>query len=89
MRAIGTFKFVRCMRGNGLDTHRFCEILLMGSVPVVDHSPLDDLYTRFPCVFVDEDRTKFEWNAEKYNAFLDMFWLTSSNDQYVIKPAFQ
>lgn len=78
MREISKYKFVRCMRGNGLDTHRFCEILLMGSVPVIDHSPLDDLYTHFPCVFVEDDRNSFTWNEAKYEAFLDMFWLRSS-----------
>jgi hypothetical protein len=80
MREIGKFKFVRCMRGNGLDTHRFCEILLMGSVPVVDHSPLDDLYNQFPCVFVDEDRSTFVWDDQKYDEFLGMFWLVRRNE---------
>ena len=82
MKEIGKYKFVRCVRGNGLDTHRFCEILLMGSVPVIDHSPLDDLYSQFPCKFVGED---FVWNDSKYTAFLDMFWLTCSNQQNIIK----
>lgn len=77
MKEIANYKFVRCMRGNGLDTHRFCEILLMGSVPVVDHSPLDDLYSQFPCVFVGDDTTSFVWDDTKYKAFLDMFWVTS------------
>lgn len=75
MNEIGKYKFVRCVRGNGLDTHRFCEILLMGSVPVIDHSPLDDLYSQFPCVFIDEDRSSFVWDESKYQSFLDMFWL--------------
>lgn len=79
MRAIDAHKFVVSMRGNGLDTHRFSEILLMGSVPVVETSPLDDLYSQFPCVIVksfDEiDTSTFEWNEDKYQAFLDMFWL--------------
>lgn len=75
MRELNRYKFVRCQRGNGLDTHRFCEILLMGSVPVVDHGPLDDLYSQFPCVFSDEDASSFVWNDGKYQAFLDMFWL--------------
>jgi hypothetical protein len=79
MREIGKYKFVVNMRGNGLDTHRFCEILLMGSVPVVEHSGLDDLYSQFPCVIVDSfsniDISSFVWDASKYEAFLDMFWL--------------
>ena len=75
MNEISKYKFVRCMRGNGLDTHRFSEILLMGSVPVIDHSPLDDLYTQFPCLFVDDDISEFVWDESKYRSFIDMFWL--------------
>jgi len=79
MRAIGGHKFVVSMRGNGLDTHRFSEILLMGSVPVVLHSELDDLYEQFPCLFVDSfdeiNTNGFIWDDSKYERFLDMFWL--------------
>jgi hypothetical protein len=78
MTAIGHHKFVVCMRGNGLDTHRFSEILLMGSVPLVLTSPLDDLYSQFPCLIVesydDVDTSTFVWDLEKYNRFLRMFW---------------
>ena len=89
MREIGKSAFVRCMRGNGLDTHRFCEILLMGSGPVIDHSPLDDLYSQFPCSFVGEDRSHFVWDDAKYTAFLDMFWLVPRNEEDIIKTALQ
>lgn len=79
MREIGKHKYVVCMRGNGMDTHRFSEVLLMGSVPVVESSPLDDLYSQFPCIIVDSfdqiDITKFVWDDAKYEKFLDMFWL--------------
>jgi hypothetical protein len=83
MRAIGSHKFVVCMRGNGLDTHRVCETLLMGSVPVILHSVLDDMYSQFPCLLVDSfesiDTSTFTWDEDKYQQFLNMFWL---------KPAF-
>ena len=85
MKEIGKHKFVRCMRGNGLDTHRFSEILLMGSVPVVDHSPLDDLYSQFPCMFNGDDVASFVWDETKYRAFLDMFWLTPCDEKNIIK----
>lgn len=79
MREISAHKFVVCMRGNGLDTHRFCEILVMGSVPIVQRSGLDDMYSQFPCIFVDSfdeiDTRHFEWDESKYQAFLDVFWL--------------
>jgi hypothetical protein len=47
------YKFVLCPRGNGIDTHRFCEILLMGSVPIVERNGLTDLYEKFPCIIVE------------------------------------
>ena len=79
MTEIGKHKFVVSMRGNGLDTHRVCEILLMGSVPVLLHSGLDDMYQRFPCLLVDSfeqiDTTRFTWDPVKYENFLDVFWM--------------
>ena len=79
MTEIGKHKFVISMRGNGVDTHRVCEILLMGSVPVILHSGLDDMYERFPCLLVDSfdqiDTTNFAWDPVKYEQFLDVFWM--------------
>lgn len=79
MNAIGRHKFVVCKRGNGLDTHRICETLLMGSVPVVEHSGLDDMYSQWPCLIVDSfdsiDTSDFVFDESKYSLFLDVFWL--------------
>jgi hypothetical protein len=79
MTELGKHKFVVSMRGNGLDTHRVCEILLMGSVPVLLHSGLDDMYERFPCLLVDSfeqiNTTGFTWDPVKYENFLDFFWM--------------
>jgi len=82
MNEISKSRFVVCMRGNGIDTHRFCEVLLMGSVPIVLHSGLDDLYSTFPCVILDSfdaiDIHTFVWDDAKYEAFVDAFWLRNS-----------
>ncbi len=40
--------------GNGLDCHRTWEALLLGSIPVVLRSPLDDLFAELPVVIVDD-----------------------------------
>lgn len=37
-------KFVLCPRGNGLDTHRYYETVLMGAIPIVESSTLDSIY---------------------------------------------
>jgi hypothetical protein len=41
---MGNSKFVLCPRGNGRDTHRFSESILMGSVPVVEDSILSPVF---------------------------------------------
>ena len=40
--------------GAGLDCHRTWESLLLGSIPVVLRSPLDELFARLPAVIVDD-----------------------------------
>jgi hypothetical protein len=76
LNKINDYKFVLCPRGNGIDTHRFCEILLMGSVPIVERNGMSDLYEKFPCIIVDHFNSitfellqKFMFNIEKYNLF--------------------
>lgn len=82
MVALGEHKFVVCQRGNGVDTHRVCEVLLMGSVPVLRHSGLDDMYSEWPCLFVDSftsiDTSGFVFDESKYRSFLEMFWIGDS-----------
>lgn len=79
LREISKYKFVICERGNGIDTHRVYEALLMGSVPVVRHCELDDMYSQWPVLMVDDlanvDTSGFEWSDERYEAFLDVIFL--------------
>ena len=53
MNELNKYKFILSPRGNGIDTHRFWEILLVGSVPIVETSGLDSLYSKFPCIIVN------------------------------------
>ena len=48
------FAFTLSPAGAGLDCHRTWEALLLGSIPVVLRSPLDELFTRLPVVIVDD-----------------------------------
>jgi len=86
MNELNNHKFVVCMRGNGIDTHRFCEALVMECVPIVLQSELDDMYEQFPCLIVDTfdniDVSKFTWSSEKYECFLDTFWIRKT-DSYL------
>ena len=48
-------KFCLCVHGGGMDPcPRFFEAIIHGSIPVIQHSPLDKLYSIFPVVYIDE-----------------------------------
>jgi len=86
LKKINNYKFVLCPRGNGLDTHRFCEILLMGSVPIVEKNGLSDLYKKFPCIIVDtfndinhELLKNFIFDIEKYKIFESYLFVDKIN----------
>ena len=53
IKKLNDYKFVLCPRGKGTDTHRFWEILLVGSVPIVEKNGLSDLYSQFPCIILN------------------------------------
>ena len=44
MKQIGNSKYVLCPRGNGLDTHRYYETILMGSIPIVENSTIYSIF---------------------------------------------
>ena len=54
LRHMAAHRFVLCPAGNGLDTHRVWEALLVGSIPVTASSPMDALLRRLPVVIVDD-----------------------------------
>lgn len=70
-RAIGTYRYVACPFGHGLDTHRLWEVLRLGSIPVVTSSSLDRLFEghQLPAIIVDDwksvNETSFaQWNEQ-------------------------
>jgi uncharacterized membrane protein YgcG len=47
--------FVLCVHGGGLDpSPKAWETLLLGTIPIIQHSTLDDAYSQLPVVFVDD-----------------------------------
>ena len=49
-------KYVLCPRGNGLDTHRFYETVLMGAIPVVENSTLYPIQKETSVLILDNFR---------------------------------
>ena len=81
MNTIHKYKFVLSPRGRGTDTHRFWEILLMGSIPVVESSGLDDLYNKFPCIIVNSFK---EINKELLDSYQFDFEKEKNIERYLI-----
>jgi len=54
LAALGDARYVICPRGNGLDTLRFWETLLVGAVPIVKSGPLDPLFRACGAIVVDD-----------------------------------
>lgn len=57
----GKFPFTACVHGSGIEpSPKAWEAVLIGSIPIVQHSTLDDGYERLPIVFVHEWKELFE-----------------------------
>jgi hypothetical protein len=70
------YAFVLSPHGNGLDCHRTWESLILGSIPIVKKSQLDELYVDLPVLIVNEwsdltqellDETIITFKNKKFN----------------------
>ena len=72
----GRYMFSICPHGNGLDTHRVWEDLVLGCIVIVKRSSLDPLYKGLPVVIVNDwsevttDQLK-KWAAQYGDVFND------------------
>jgi hypothetical protein len=75
MEEMPNFRFVLCPPGNGLDTHRVWEALLLGSFPIVIHSSLNPLYEDLPVLILNswQDLT-VELLEKSYADFQSKSW---------------
>ncbi|HSX13420.1 MAG TPA: hypothetical protein VLE96_03260 [Chlamydiales bacterium] len=62
----GQYAFSICPAGNGLDTHRTWEDLLLGCIVIVKTCPLDPLYKGLPVVIIKNWSEITEENLEKW-----------------------
>ena len=75
-------KFVLCPSGMGWDTYRHWEVLLMGSIPVMESSPgFDRTFTDLPVLIVSSfdkvtdsrDRTRSDISEQHHDQILYRF----------------
>ena len=77
-KLLQTYPFIICAHGGGLDPcPKVWEALCVGCIPIIKHSALDDVYSNFPVVFVDNwepntisQEKLLEWR-EKYSEYYD------------------
>ena len=86
-------------KGNGLDTHRYYETVLMGSIPVVENSTLYPIYKRTTSLIVVNFEnltmdmlekpliftTNFEFS--KKILFIDYWWNKIEEYRSFLKPS--
>ena len=46
--------FVLCPPGNGLDTHRTWEVLMLGKIPIIQNLPINSIFEKLPVWIVDD-----------------------------------
>lgn len=79
------YSFELCPEGNGLDTHRFYEALLLNTIPIVKRNSLESMYIQFPCVIVDNWNEITKENCIKWkNNLQDRI----ENEKYKLKLEF-
>ena len=72
---IARSKFVLSPRGAGLDCYRTWEALLLGSIPIVSNTTINELFKGLPVIIVDDWSTVTE-------EFLEQKWQEMSNKEY-------
>ena len=88
------YAFVISPFGNGLDTHRTWEALVLGCIPIVKTSPLDSLYTNLPVLIIsdwniinnellentiNDFKEKHEKGKFNYDKLLLKYWVNKIN----------
>lgn len=70
-------KFCLCIHGGGYDpSPKFFECILYGTIPIIQHSPLDDVYNKFPVIFIDElnkDTLSEDFLINKYEELREFY----------------
>ena len=71
MHTLSTYKFCVSPPGRGIDTHRCWEALMMGTIPLVIHTPFNYLLSNLPVIFVkDWDTITPEYLEKEYEIIL-------------------
>lgn len=77
IRELKQSKFCVCIHGGGYDPcPRFFECMLYGVIPIVQHSPLDDMLQKYPVVFIGDlnaDALSTDFLTAKYEELKEFY----------------
>lgn len=88
MHTLSSYKFSLAPPGRGIDTHRCWESLMVGTIPIVLSSPLNDLYNDLPVLVVEsydiitptylnEAYNNFRGRSYKFDKIYSNYWTKS------------
>ena len=69
LSVLSTYRFCMAPPGVGIDTHRTWECLMVGTIPILIHSPIDSMFDDLPVLFVDKEEIQHitvEYLNQKY-----------------------
>ena len=79
LSVLSTYRFCMSPPGNGIDCHRTWECLMVGTIPILIHSPLDSLFDDLPVLLIQREDINLittEYLNQKYIEIL------SRKDEY-------
>lgn len=79
------YKYVLCPFGRGPDTYRTWETLILGSVPIVFSSTINELYTDLPVLIIENfEQLNEDYLNEQYNKIIskDTYKFDKLNTEY-------
>jgi len=80
--------FVACAHGGGLDpSPKAWEAIMAGTIPIIQHSPLDDAYSQLPVAFVHSWEDLLQPESEAVLEELLKGWIVKLQPYYVMGSA--
>ena len=77
--------FVACAHGGGIDpSPKAWEAIMAGTIPIVQHSPLDDAYAQLPVAFVNSWEELLQPESEEKLASVLTRWITELQPYYEV-----
>jgi len=79
---ISSYPFLLCVHGGGIDpSPKAWEAIIAGTIPIIEHSTLDDAYKELPVAFVDSIPSFLQGNSSVINATL-LNWVNTLGKHY-------